>query len=164
MLAGSAGANFSGAADLTERLVLEHGVDYRSAYRATGRAVVVALADGRGRLRPDDLRAGAAAVDVALPDDAVDAVATLDDVGALVSGRDVVGGSAPSRIADHFAAVRATVSRRRDWAAGVRRTARDAEEVLVATARALADGAPPVSVGGDRSTPTGERDEDRSTP
>ena len=49
-LVASAGDNFSTATDLAERLVLEQGLDYRSAYRIVGRAVADAAEVGEERL------------------------------------------------------------------------------------------------------------------
>jgi len=136
-LATSAGMDFSGAADLTERLVLDLGLDYRSAYRIVGRAVVRALADDRARLRTDDLTGAADDLDVALDGDIAGTVAVLADVRALVAGRDAVGGSAPARVAEHCAAVRRSIAAARAWAGDARATARRAEADVVATARAF---------------------------
>jgi argininosuccinate lyase len=134
-LAASAGADFSGAADLTERLVLDHGLDYRTAYRIVGRAVVRALADDRARLRAADLTLAAGDLGLALGGDVAATVATLSDVGALVAGRVAVGGSAPDRIAEHGAGVRAVIADARVWADATRATARRTEAEVVTAAR-----------------------------
>jgi argininosuccinate lyase len=134
-LAASAGADFSGAADLTERLVLDHGLDYRTAYRIVGRAVVRALADDRARLRAADLTLAADDLGLALGGEVAATVATLSDVGALVAGRVAVGGSAPDRIAEHGAGVRAVIADARVWADATRATARRAEAEVVTAAR-----------------------------
>lgn len=149
-LATSAGADFSGAADLTERLVLDHGLDYRSAYRIVGRAVVRALDDERARLRTEDLTGAADDLGLELDGHVAATIAVLADVRALVAGRNAVGGSAPARVAEHGAAVRATIAAAREWADQARATARRAERDVVATARALVAGR---QAGGRRCPP-----------
>lgn len=136
-LTASAGTNFSGAADLTERLVLHHGLDYRSAYRIVGRAVVRALADDRRQLRADDMAGAADELGLVVDGDVAATVATLADVRALVEGRDAVGASAPARIAEHCDAVRNAIAVARARADEARATSRRAEADVVAAARAL---------------------------
>lgn len=142
VLAASAGADFSGAADLAERLVLDHGLDYRSAYRIVGRAVVRALDDDRARLRTDDLTGAAHDLGLGLDGQIAGTVAILADVRALVAGRDAIGGSAPARVAEHCAAVQASITTAHAWAGQARATARRAEADIVAVARAVAAGTP----------------------
>ena len=47
-LAASAGKDFTTATDLADRLVLDGGLDYRSAYRVVARAVSEAVGGRRG--------------------------------------------------------------------------------------------------------------------
>lgn len=136
-LTASAGRDFSGAADLAERLVLDHGLDYRSAYRIVGRAVVRAVADDRVRLRTDDLIGAADDLGLALDDQVAASVAILADVGALVAGRDALGGSAPVRVVEHCTAVRTSIAACRAWAGHARAASRRAEADVVAAARAF---------------------------
>lgn len=140
VLAASAGRHFSGAADLTERLVLDHRLDYRSAYRIVGGAVVLALADGRGQLGAADLASAAQDLGIALPDGAASTVATLVDVRSLVAARDATGGSSPARVTEHATAVQAAIRDGRAWADSARRVARTAEVDVITAARALVDG------------------------
>lgn len=95
-LTASAGRHFSGAADLTERLVLHHGLDYRSAYRVVGRAVVRALGDDRGRLLADDLTAAAVDLELALDGDVARAAAERAEAQVIATARALVDG-APRR-------------------------------------------------------------------
>jgi argininosuccinate lyase len=140
-LEASAGAHFSVATDLTEWLVLNHGLDYRSAYRIVGRAVVRALAAGRQQLTPGDVTGAAHELDLALPDDVTPTVTALVDIRSLLSARDCLGSAAPARVAEHCAAVSAMIADSQAWADNARLVARRAESRVVADARALADAA-----------------------
>lgn len=137
VLEASAGRHFSAAADLTERLVLDHAVDYRSAYRVVGRAVVRALDAGRDRLEAVDLTGAADDLDMALSGDVAPVVAALSDVRSLVTARTALGGSAPERVREHSATVRDAVAAGREWADAATVRASGAEDAVVAKARAL---------------------------
>ncbi len=141
VLAASAGMHFTAATDLTERLVVDHGLDYRSAYRIVGRAVVHALADERERLAADDVTAAAKDLDLSVTGDIAATVTAVADVRSLVIRRDSLGGSAPARVAEHCAAVTDAIVTSRAWSADARAAARRAEAAVVADAQALADGA-----------------------
>lgn len=141
-LEAGAGAHFSTATDVTERLVLAAGLDYRTAYRMVGSAVAAALDEGRGALRTDDL-AGAG-----LPDDEV--AAALDPRRA-VTARTAPGGSAPARVRERTGALRGRSATARAWADSRRGDAGRAEERLVGEARRLAAGG--AGAGGSPSEP-----------
>ncbi|MGH3947576.1 MAG: lyase family protein, partial [Pseudonocardiaceae bacterium] len=92
-LATAAGAHFTGAADLAEELVLRHGLDYRSAYRVVGRAVVAAIDGGRTSLTEYEVARAASEV-LGHPVVALDSEtlhATLDPA-RIVAGRTILGG------------------------------------------------------------------------
>jgi argininosuccinate lyase len=139
-LAAAAGSNFTGAADLAEELVLLHGLDYRSAYRVVGRAVAAAVETARSTLTPDDLaRAATEVLGHPLTLSAETLRAALDPA-LIVSGRTVLGGSAPDRVRDHCN----SLTRRHTEATGWRRLRRhhtqETESNLITTARTLAVG------------------------
>ena len=107
-LAAMAPAGFSLATDIAEWLVRQ-GVPFRVAHEAAGRCVAVAEAAGKelADLSDDELTA----IDPALTP-AVREVLTVD--GSLAS-RDAVGGTAPVRVAEQIAALRATIETDRAW-------------------------------------------------
>jgi argininosuccinate lyase len=137
-LAATAGAYFTGAADLAEELVLRHGLDYRSAYRVVGRAVAAAIGAGDPTLEPAGLDAAAVAllghplrVDAALLEYAT-------DPARIVSGRAVPGGSAPEQVRRHCARLRQRTDEAAQWRDRRRAHNRRAEEELRAAARRIA--------------------------
>jgi argininosuccinate lyase len=140
-LATAAGAQFSGAADLAEELVLRIGLDYRSAYRVVGRAVADAYDDGRTSIGSRDLAVASAAVlghaihvDPALS-------ATALDPASIVTTRTAPGGAAPERVLDHCAGLRRRLDAGTRWRRERQNRARQAEDALLAAVGALAAGA-----------------------
>lgn len=133
-LAASAGEHFSIAADLAERIVLDHGVDYRSAYRIVGRAVADAVHQGRTTLTVGDLGRAAQAIGVEAPDGLEGALNSVADPRAVALGRDTGGGSAPGRVLDQCKAIEGDLALSRAWAAERKEKIHDAETVLVAEA------------------------------
>ncbi|HEU4946267.1 MAG TPA: lyase family protein [Kribbella sp.] len=137
-LAAAAGEHFTGAADLAEELVLSHGFDYRSAYRVVGRAVAAAVDTGRATVTSEDVARAAAEV--------LGRPLTLDpeilrealDPALIVASRTVLGGSAPARVREHCRSLAHRHAEAIGWLRGHRDHAREAEERLVAAARALA--------------------------
>ena len=108
-LAEMAPAGFSLATDIAEWLVRQ-GVPFRVAHEAAGGAV--ALAESTGR-ELDELTDGELAVLHPALTPEVREVLTVQ--GSLAS-RDGVGGTAPIRVAEQLAALRATVAVDRAWA------------------------------------------------
>jgi argininosuccinate lyase len=110
-MAAMAPAGFSLATDVAEWLVRQ-GVPFRVAHEAAGRCVAVAEAGDKDLvdLTDDEL----ARVNPALTP-AVREVLTVD--GSLAS-RDAVGGTAPVRVAEQIAALRATIVTDRAWLGG----------------------------------------------
>jgi argininosuccinate lyase len=135
-LAASAGAHFTGAADLAEELVLRHGLDYRSAYRVVGRSVAAAIDAGRTSITQSDL-AGAATVLLGrdLPCHGVD-IGQTTDPGQIVAGRTVLGGSAPECVREHCRALRRRHTSAVEWHEERHARTRQAEERLVTRAKA----------------------------
>jgi argininosuccinate lyase len=137
-LAAAAGAHFTGAADLAEEFVLRNGLDYRSAYRVVGRAVAAAVDTGRSSLAPDDLaRAAAELLDLPLTVDPEIVRKTLDPA-LIVAGRTVLGGSAPERVREHCRSLKRSYAEASRWRDARRDHTHQAEERLIAAARALA--------------------------
>ena len=134
-LAASAGEHFSIAADLVERIVLDHGIDYRSAYRVVGRAVADAVRKDRTSLNMGDLGRAAKAIGVEVPDGLEGTLRSVADARAVALGRSTIGGSAPRRVLDHCKAVEADSASARAWAAMHEQKVHHAETALVAEAR-----------------------------
>lgn len=131
-LASSAGEHFSVAADVAERIVLDHGIDYRSAYLVVGRTVADAAGEGRRALGSGDIARAAAAVGIDVPDGLDHVLQSVADARALALGRDVEGGSAPGRVLDHCEAVEGDLASARDWSAKRKAKIDGAETALVA--------------------------------
>ncbi|MCY4367892.1 MAG: argininosuccinate lyase [bacterium] len=134
-LAASAGEHFSVAADLAERIVLDHEVDYRSAYRLVGRAVADAVRTGRTALTSGDLVRAAKVIGVKAPDGLEDALGSVADPGTVALGRDTSGGSAPGRVLAQCKAVAGDLMSARRWAKNQEEGIHDAETALVVEAR-----------------------------
>lgn len=119
-LADEAAAHFTGAADLAEHMVLDEGLDYRTAYQVVGAAVARADAAGRPSLDLADLEASAREhLDRPLSPE-LD-LAAITDPDAIVSRRDVLGGSAAQRVTEHARRIERIAQRashRRDRARG----------------------------------------------
>jgi len=109
-MAALAGAGFSLATDIAEYLV-QRGVPFRVAHEAAGECV--ALAESTGR-ELDELTDGEfAAINPALDPD----VRSVLTVAGSIASRDGVGGTAPVRVAEQLAELRARIAADRDWAA-----------------------------------------------
>ena len=146
-LAAGAGAHGSLATDLAERLTLDGGLDYRSAYRIVGRAVAEA-GDG-GWPAADDLRRAAGELGFgeeaarwgASLEEAWEATGKPGEIGPRwLAGRDAVGSCAPSRVEEHCRSVEERVARAREWAEAARHRTEAAARDLISAARRLADG------------------------
>lgn len=137
-LARTAGEHFTGAADLAESLVVDQGLDYRSAYRVVGRAVTSAVEDGGTVLQGSDL--DSAARDLlghGLPD--LPDVASITDPATIVASRDVLGGSAPNRVHEHAERIEQLAGVALRWSRDTRQAAEAAEHAVVRRAEALAE-------------------------
>ncbi len=108
-MAALAGAGYSLATDIAEYLVRQ-GVPFRDAHEAAGRCVVIAESSDRELDQLSD--AEFAGVHPALGP-GVRAVLT---VAGSVASRDGVGGTAPVRVAEQLAELRARIAADRDWA------------------------------------------------
>ena len=108
-MAALAGAGFSLATDVAEYLV-QRGVPFRVAHEAAGECVALAESTGRelDQLTDDEF----AAINPAL-DPGVRGVLT---VAGSIASRDGVGGTAPARVAEQLAELRARIAADRDWA------------------------------------------------
>ena len=136
-LEGSAGAHFSLATDLAERMVLRHDLDYRSAYRVVGRAVAVAEAEGRQWPAAGDL-AGAArdlGIDLQVGDGGVDPGGSTSELLNLRKG---VGSCSPARVVEHCRSVESRVARAREWSTGAGERAQAAVSGLLEVASTIA--------------------------
>lgn len=139
-LSSSAGAHFTIATDLADRLVLAGALDYRSAYRLVGRAVAEAVREGEERLSVEQLAGAARAggIEVTATDLAELLPDGEEDVAAIVASRDTTGGSAPNRVLEHCASVSARVADSLEWAAASRSAQDAAVESLLTRAASLA--------------------------
>ncbi len=133
-LAATAGDHFSVAADLVERIVLDHGLDYRSAYLVVARAVADATGDSRSSLEVEDLSRAATTLGIAVPSGLDRTLRSVADAPSLAMGRDVAGGAAPDRVLDHCRAVTEEVASARHWSATIRSELDSAETSLLAEA------------------------------
>src|SRR6478752_445007 len=110
-LAAMAPAGFSLATDIAEWLVRQ-GVPFRVAHEAAGRCVAVAEAAGKelADLSDDEL--------TAIDQELTPAVRGVLTVPGSLASRDAVGGTAPVRVAEQIAALRATIETDRTWLSG----------------------------------------------
>lgn len=125
---------FTTATDVAELLVLQHGLDYRSAYRLTGQAVRLAMEENRSELRQQDLARAADSADLELGDPA--SIRDALDADAVIATRTTVGGAAPERVRDHAREQRRQAQEAARWARDRRREAQTAEQQLVEAATA----------------------------
>jgi argininosuccinate lyase len=141
-MAAAALDGFTEAADLAERLVADHGIDYRTAHSLVGRATTAAEGRGERRLSPADLRSPALGPD-GTPDAGRDAPLLAVDPRSLVEGRPHDGGAAPARVRASARRLGARLARQRAWRTDMRAQAEAAVARLEAEARAAAAGAGP---------------------
>lgn len=119
-LTRSAGAHFSMATDLAERLVLDRRLDYRTAYRVVGRAVAEADAAGKPWPSPGDLARAAREVGVECEEeDLARLSAAMGDPEQVVSLRRAPGSCAPERVLEHVESVEERVGQAAEWATEV---------------------------------------------
>lgn len=134
-LAASAGEHFSVAADLVERIVLDQGLDYRSAYLVVARAVADTIGKDGTALEGEGLERAASALGIPVPDGIDRTLRSVADARALALERDVPGGSAPARVHDHCRALEEELADARLRSANRKRGIQAAETALVAEAR-----------------------------
>jgi argininosuccinate lyase len=139
-LTDAAAAHFTGAADLAEVLVLEAGLDYRSAYRVVGRAVADAMEHERTSISAIDVDAAAEALLGHGIDVDPRVVDSSQDPASVVATRVAMGGAAPERVREHGAGLLRQLDAAAAWRSERRRHARRAEDELVAVARRLPAG------------------------
>ena len=138
VLADSAGEHFSLATDAAEQLVLQAGLDYRSAYRVVGRAVAAADASGNRWPTTADLRRAAHELGME-GGERLDAA--WNEVGSpteLLPLRRAPGSAAPSRVLEHCRSVESRVARAREWAAGAGSRSDEAVSGLLERASSVA--------------------------
>ena len=139
-LEGSAGAHFSLATDLAERMVLHQGLDYRSAYRVVGRAVAEAEAEGRRWPAAGDL--ARAAQELGIDAEMGDLDGGADAEGSpseLLNLRKGTGSCSPARVLDHCRSVQNAVARARQWSTGATERAQAAVCGLLKAASTIAE-------------------------
>jgi len=138
-MAGAALDGFTEAADLAERLVAEHGIDYRTAHSLVGRAATAAERRGERRLSSADLRTlnpGPDDPPAGSPDASLPAV----DPRSLVTARPHAGGAAPAQVRASARRLAARLARQRAWRASTRARADEAVAALESQASAAARG------------------------
>lgn len=136
-LTASAGAHFSTAGDLAERLVVDLGTDYRTAYKVVGRAVANATAAGVGALVESGLQMAATELGLPITGRVADVLRTMADPAEVVARRDTLGGSSPSRVLEHHGTVLAALGAHRDLATRQKERIVGAEAAVVAEAEKL---------------------------
>jgi argininosuccinate lyase len=94
-MAEQAAAGYAYATDLCDVLVLEAGIDNRTAHRIVGRAVRSAIDSGGRPVDADALRRAALDLELDPPDVADEHVDEARDPAAIVAGRLTPGGAAP---------------------------------------------------------------------
>ncbi len=134
-LTASAGDHFSVAADLVEGIVINHGLDYRSAYLVVAQAVADAAGDNRTALENEDLVRAGAALGITLPPRLDHTLRSVTDAATLAKGRDVAGGAAPARVRDHCRAMDKDLTSARLWSTRTRNRVESAEDALLSEAR-----------------------------
>jgi argininosuccinate lyase len=92
-MAEQAANGFAYSTDLCDFLVLDTGIDNRSAHRIVGRAVREAVAAGRSDLEADDLTAAARSLEIPLPQLDASAVSAERDLRRLIDLRTGTGGA-----------------------------------------------------------------------
>jgi argininosuccinate lyase len=118
------------ATDVAEAVSLATGLDYRSAYRVVGRAVAAGALDADGLdAASREILGQRLAVDPKAVADALDPV-------AAIAARTVAGGAAPEPMDSMLADCRDMVARTRAWIEREHGAIEDAEQQLVAGARA----------------------------
>ena len=136
-LKDTAGDNFTTATDLAESLVLEHGLDYRSAYRIVGRAVANVSDSGGASVAAADLELAAGEWGIELPGIS-SAVEHARNIDAMISSRDSPGGSAPRRVLEHCRSVLERLRGALEWAEAAKRADESATAGLLSEASKLA--------------------------
>ena len=142
------------ATDVAEAISLSNGLDYRSAYRAVGRALAAGDADdpaaddsstaagSAAEAREPAARLGAAAIEAAAREVAgrpldLDPAIVADalDPAKAIASRTVPGGAAPEAMDSMLADCRDAVARARAWVQHQRDAIEHAEQQLVVLAR-----------------------------
>ena len=136
-LVASAGDHFSTATDLAERLVLEQGLDYRTAYRIIGRAVADAVEGGEERLGEDHLGRAARQCGIELAGSGR-TLGQVGDIRVILSSRDAPGGSGSRRVAEHCRSVLSRVNGSLEWASATKHAEAAAITDLLSAASAMA--------------------------
>ncbi len=134
----SAGAHFSLATDLAERMVLHQGLDYRSAYRVVGRAVATAEAKGRRWPSADDLAEAARRVGVDIETGSLVGMDT-QDFSEVVDLRRGTGSCSSARVLEHCRSVEDRVASARDWSTAAAEKTRDATSRLLEAASTIVE-------------------------
>lgn len=122
--------------DLADEIVVRAGLDYRTAYRITGRLIATVLATG-GEITMTQVQAAARSVvghDLGVD---LDLVTTLDPVIQATRRREP-GGSGPTQVRDRIAALTPLVSQSRQWRESHDAGAAAARSALLDLARRIA--------------------------
>jgi argininosuccinate lyase len=142
-MADTALDGFTEAADLAERLVAEHGIDYRTAHSLVGRAAAAAERRGERRLSPADLPTppldGGAPSSGPSSDDTGTSLLNADP-RSLVTGRPHAGGAAPAQVRASARRLATRLARQRAWRTGMRAHAEETVAALQTQARTAATG------------------------
>jgi argininosuccinate lyase len=110
-----AGDDFMGATDLAEVIMLECGLDYRTAHAVVATAVREAVSQGVGTLDTERLDTAAQEIlgrRLGLKSETVAAALEPDRIVSTRSGR---GGAAPGAVDEMIAECRATLEEHREW-------------------------------------------------
>jgi argininosuccinate lyase len=139
-MAAVAREGFTAAADVTDLLAIEGGLDYRSAHKVVGRAVRTLVEDGRppSDLSPELLAEVAQTVLGEPLEIAPASLAAALDPAADVLARRQEGSCSPPAMAAMLEEVDGDLADARTWERAARKHAEQAERALVARARELA--------------------------
>ncbi|MBF8281402.1 MAG: argininosuccinate lyase [Anaerolineales bacterium] len=145
LAARRASEHFIGATDLAEVIMLNCGLDYKTAHDLVGRAVRAALESGETTLTTDLIRAAAAETRHAasLQSLTPEIIAEALDPARIVAARTGPGGAAEAPVAKMIAECRAALADQVRWRASAQMRIEVAETQLLMTAAMLKAALPP---------------------
>ena len=145
LAARRASENFIGATDLAEVIMLNCGLDYKTAHDLVGRAVRAALESGETTLTTDLIRAAAAETRHAasLQSLTPEIIAETLDPARIVAARTGPGGAAEAPVTHMIAACHAALADQVRWRASAQMRIEVAETQLLMTAAMLKAALPP---------------------
>ena len=110
-------ASFAGATDLAEVLMLDEGLDYRTAHNIVSRLVRDALESGQGTtdITSDQVAVAAEAVIERRIEIEASRLAAVMDPASIVAARSGFGGAAQAPLGDMLAEIRSALTDHQEW-------------------------------------------------